>query len=600
MNELEALQNTLISLYQKNIAFLKSNHLNLYKRVKEFESLNKETLFINFENNHFELVDEKGNKTYNCNPFYDAQQRASNIESSQAVFSMIIDEVKSENFYEKDEISAHTCVQEFLDLKNHQETIQSEKFIFLGTLLGIHINDIHRILKQKAYLILEPSLETFRLSLFLTDYEELTQSAQLFFCIEENDTLFKKTLYTFLEYEFSYNHSIKFELASEKEFSLIEKLTNFITAYNPFIHSFSEELIDLTRGNNLLQTSLQGLLNYKELKLFSNTPILVLGAGPSLEKQAKFIQKFKNKFIIIAASAVLKRLEKIDVIPHIIFSIDQKEIIYDQFNVHDKYYKNSIILLSTKTHQKVFHKLKSYSTFLVQTSFEIFKDKGTLNAVSVGDFICKFCLHCQSQNVYLLGIDAAFDDTLQTHDELHVSNKRSVEKLLKVQGNFQESVITDTTYAEIISSFENLNLKEEQNVFNLSNTGAFLPNTSPLKTTNLKEADFINISAQEIADIYKAILDNTQQKYNQQTLITYSQEKQLLNELTEHENDFDTYVIKQYMAYPESLSLSIFYHYLKLINPYLFSNFNQKTRLIKQEQIKSIYNTLFNLFNQHN
>jgi hypothetical protein len=75
--------------------------------------------------------------------------------------------------------------------------LEFNKFIFLGTLLGIHLNDIDKELNSKAYLILEENIEIFRLSMFLTDYESLHKNSKLFFCINENEKEFTKKFILF-------------------------------------------------------------------------------------------------------------------------------------------------------------------------------------------------------------------------------------------------------------------------------------------------------------------------------------------------------------------------------------------------------------------
>ena len=55
----------------------------------------------------------------------------------------------------------------------------------------------------------------------------------------------------------------------------------------------------------------------------------------------------QDKFIIVCAAACLKRLQLLDVIPDIILTIDgQKDLVLPQFDVQEKYYKDSLIISS--------------------------------------------------------------------------------------------------------------------------------------------------------------------------------------------------------------------------------------------------------------
>lgn len=600
MSELEELQQTLITLFHKNRIFLKKQFPHIFQKVELFEKQNIENYYIDFkqEGGYFELIDSNNQPIYNCNSFYDAQQRANTIESSQAIFSMLVTNIAKENFNQKDEICAHKYVQEFLSLSsNTSNSIKSEKFIFIGTLLGLHITDIHKKLKQKAYLIVEPHIEIFRLSLFLTDYKQLSQESKLFLCINES-CYHSKPIYEFLSYEFSYNHHIKFELSSEQNIHLIEELENIITTNNPFVHAFSEDAISLTRGYNHLKTIHNGLLNYKGLKLFHAKPVLILGAGPSLEKYQSFIQKYHPLFILICASAALKRLEKIDVIPDIIVTIDKKsEGILEQFNVSKKIYKDSVVLFGPKTNPQVVEKIDSPYTFMIQENFSLFKSFATINCVSVGDFIYKFTLSNAAQEIYLLGIDAALSEG-KTHDSLHTRN--SIERTnfetsrLQVKGNFQSYVHTSLLYKEIIDSFALTLVKKQTKVFNLSD-GAYLEHTKPLKCGIFDATTLKKINKTELKKQFLTMLNqHTHKEPNKQTQQENKKELELLKQLKPPYEDKQ--ILKLFSKNPNSKTLNILHGYLKLINPYLNANNSTHANELKQKQLDEIIKTLRQLF----
>ncbi|WP_321469674.1 6-hydroxymethylpterin diphosphokinase MptE-like protein [Halarcobacter sp.] len=588
MNELEELQNTLFTIYKKNLEYLNKNYPTIHKKILDFEHLNIETKYIDFKNGYFELVDNE-NFTYNCNSFYDAEQRAKSIKESSAIFSMLVEDINSKNYNMKNEISAHKYVEKYL---HNNSTKNTKKFIFIGTLLGIHINEIHKVLLQKSYLIIEPSIETFRLSLFFTDYEEISKKSKLFFCVNENDLELKSSLKEFLDFDFSYNNYIKFELASEKELYLIDKLKNLITSSNPFIHPFSEDIISLERGfRNINHTN--GLIKSTYINLFDKNSILILGAGPSLEEKQLFIKQNSNKFIIMCASASLKRLEAIDVIPDIIVNIDKKENeILEQFNVNEKYYINSIIFLGIKTNPKVLKKLALVKNiFTVQENYQLFKNTDTIECVSVGDFMYSFAIRQNPSELYLLGIDASFDDK-KTHDSLHLSSKKILDDntyeniIIEVEGNFKKRVKTNLLYAEIINSFEKIP-KKDINLFNLSN-GAKLKNIKPLKSTDrrIKNLKNINKIKFQIEAINKLEI-NSKKNFPMEN----KNELKIIKKLNQKISDKDILSLKQ--KYPNSKSLNILVSYLKLINPYL----SRKEDLdIKNSQIKEIISYLDKIF----
>ena len=148
-------------------------------------------------------------------------------------------------------------------------------------------------------------------------------------------------------------NKIKFELASEKDFYLIEEVLNIFLQKNELNYPFSEYLISYIRGINYIKNSYNLLkLNTKHF-ILKGYRILFLGGGLSLEKEINFIIRNKNNFIIVCVAAVLKVLAKHDITPSIIITSDSSNIIKEQFLVNDKYYNNSIILASNKTDENV-------------------------------------------------------------------------------------------------------------------------------------------------------------------------------------------------------------------------------------------------------
>ena len=61
------------------------------------------------------------------------------------------------------------------------------KFIFCGVGLGFHIAEIQNKVKSSLIFIMEDNLEIFRLSLFTTNYQSISEQARLFFSIMDDD-----------------------------------------------------------------------------------------------------------------------------------------------------------------------------------------------------------------------------------------------------------------------------------------------------------------------------------------------------------------------------------------------------------------------------
>jgi hypothetical protein len=259
-NELEEIQQTLQQIFLANLTFFEQNHKNIYEKIIAFEELNIENYSIEFIDNRFELIDIKNKTTfYNIDPFSDAINRINNFNFSNAFSLIKLEPYEKRNHYEN-EINSYLYLNQYI--KNFSK-IESDikKFVFIGTLLGVHINDFHKKLNANSYLIIEPNIEIFKLSMFMTDYTLLAKDSKLFFAICENEYNFQKIVEDFLEYQNEYNNLIHYELAHEINDSLINKLSLIFTQSSQMRYPFSEYIISLKRGYNYFFESKNKIIN---------------------------------------------------------------------------------------------------------------------------------------------------------------------------------------------------------------------------------------------------------------------------------------------------------------------------------------------------
>jgi len=585
--DINDLQNTLMTIYQKNINYLKKSNVELFNKIQLFEQKNIENWYIDFVDNRFELSNIKGTRIYNCDPFYDAKYRADNINSSPQI--SLINTGGINKGYNKyvDVLNAHECVNEIINQQNSNFfNMDSRKFIFIGTLLGVHINDIHRVKKADSYLIVEPNIEIFRLSLFLCDYTELMQVANVFFCVDFNDIEFKNIIKNFLNHKYENNTFISFDLASENEAYLIEIINSEILNNSPMIYPFSEYLVSLKRSFHYIKESPHGLLKLEnQLELFKDKKVLFLGAGPSLSRNLEWIYLNQDNFIIVAASATLKRLELLGIIPDIIVIVDGSENMLKQFEVSKKMYENSIILASVHIDTTVYEHIKNDKIFFIQDNLELFDECGISTGVTVGDSGIDLLLRTGCSELYLLGFDASLRDDGKTHDGLHsnakhinINTKKEIissidydKDIIWVRGNLQDKVPTTMLYKSMIDEID-VTLKKfpKANVYNISN-GAYFESSVPLKADSLtfEGVAFDKSDLQET--ILNTLLMISKKDLTQKEISHFDRELKVLRKLSKInipnnlKKEFDK--IKQ--NFPKSLIIQIIEQYLKLTSPYV-------------------------------
>lgn len=616
INELQELQRTLKEIFDKNLNFFKENFPLIFNKIINFERLNIEEYVIDFIENKFQLTNTKTKQNFYLeDPFTDSINRINNFDFSSAFSLIKLETYQRRNHYEN-EINGYLYLNDYI--KNFSNIPTSfNKFIFIGTLLGVHINDFHKAINSKTYLIIEPNIEIFRLSMFMTDYTSLAQNSKIFFAINETQDKFEQIVNNFLEYQYEYNNLIYYELSSKNNESIINDLSLIFTQSSEMRYPFSEYLISLKRGYKYFLEEKKPIINLsKKYNFLEQKKVIFLGAGVSLAKNLEWLYLNQENFIIVASSAVLKHLQILEIIPDIIILIDgQKEQMLEQFNVQDFMYKNSLILASIKLDENLYEKIKNKNIFFMQDSLGLFKDFGFLSGITVGDIGVDILLRLGTKELYLLGIDSALDSKNgKTHVGTHKSSRKINYKniqndkvdfqnnIIYVKGNFQKKVPTLMEYTEMIEELSSTisNIDKQTKVYNLSD-GAYFENTIPKKPTEIK---FENkqIDKSHLKKAFILNLENiSKQKSNLTDKVNVQKEQEILKILTNLEIKYELIEkignIKK--DYPTSVILSIFERYFKLILPYYnFLNDKELANKILNKQIGEILNKFNSIYDK--
>ena len=606
-NELEEIQQTLQEIFLSNLEYFKTNHNHLYQKIIDFEKLNIENYSIEFVDNHFELINiNTHEKFYKKDPFIDAKTRINNFDISNAFALIKLEKYEKRNHYEN-EINAYEFINDYIKEFENQSKIDVKKFVFIGTLLGVHLNDFHNFLKSDIYLIIEENIEIFKLSMFMTDYKTLSKDSKLFFIINESTDNFNIIIEKFLSYKSEFNNLIHFELAHETNHHLVNKLSLIFTQSSEMRYPFSEYLLSLKRGFNYFFKSENKIINLSKNNDFLNDKkVIFLGAGVSLAKNIEWLYLNRNNFIIVASSAVLKHLQILDIYPDIIILIDgQKDCMMNQFKVNKSFYENSIILASIKIDEELFDNLENKNCFFMQNSLELFDNYGYLTGVTVGDIGINILNKLGTKELYLLGVDASIDSkTGKTHIGTHQSSRKVdlnnidseavhfKKSIIYVKGNFQKEVPTFLEYCDMIENIdlqiEHLNMK----IFNLSD-GAYFRNTIPLQPKDFDNTQIKEINKIEFRNNFFESLKNiSKTSLNEKDKKDILKEKKILIKLQNMKtNAYYKEFLNVKRNFEHSIIINILDKYFNLMNPYFnFINSSEIANEIMKKHLKIILN----------
>lgn len=649
------LQNALTTTFLANLAFLSEYDNELYHKVDELScmianSSYKEKYELEFitEDGDFDIYDVINDKyLYNRKPkrINNDLIRKSELDTNNSIFNISeyffskenaeIDRNNRFNFNNLKELTALTLndMSEYSSLlkdslEDKKKLKHINKFIFLGTLLGRHIPKIEKKIDADLYLVLERNLEIFRLSLFTTDYSILAKKGVVF-SVMDNEQIEKSKIDFFLNKGFFYNYLIK---TSSTGINIDKYIDNFLSILNtkkPTFYDYNRLLyIHINRTTNYIKDGYKTLLLNKikdKYSIFENIPILYIAAGPSLDENIEWIKENQNKFFIVAIGAIYKKLLDYNIYINIIITFDEQELLNDiQFDDESvsKIDKDTIILASTITNNKLLKKLSYKNLFLYEVFSSIHKNNLSVSGFSIGELVLDILIKLNSKNVYLIGLDFSLNQkTGDSHSsdsnsgitKLDLMNEQdrnifhSRESLIKVKGNLLENVFTTPLFfnsiqsAEIIISYKSNNMK----FFNLSEDGAFIRKTIPLKINELNIKEFANIPSRINDDFLILLNDNSLNELSNEAILSINNEilflkNDMINLLNNIKNTnfltFDELLKNIYQVYELTYDYKninkIIENYFKMIISYLFYHFNDlklKNETKKVNKVKEIF-----------
>lgn len=190
--------------------------------------------------------------------------------------------------------------------------------IFFGLGYGHAIDYLKRNHKNlERIIIIEPSLELFKETMKHVDLFKVGEGLKITFLIDEKPEDLGKTLGHFLSktphYNLSYNLAYR-TLFSDYFLAFEIILTKYIKAYLANLHlvrtTNKQWLYNSIHNFKHKSLAIEDLANY-----FEGKAVVIVGAGPSLNKNMHLIPELRKKAIVVAVGSAIRVLEKNNIIP---------------------------------------------------------------------------------------------------------------------------------------------------------------------------------------------------------------------------------------------------------------------------------------------
>ncbi|MDQ1264547.1 MAG: hypothetical protein QG559_1548 [Campylobacterota bacterium] len=542
-----------INTYKENLLFFQSCEPELFNKI---ESLNlaieknyyQEKYSLEYKDGYFDVLEIKtGNWLYIANSKKLAEMSAQSINFTktdnlfETFYNVNISKEFAKELQEMGiETNSYSGAAGLINYSNENANKAATtmkklyKFIFLGVGLGLHITKIHEKLHSNVYLIIENDLELFRLSLFVTNYKELTNNgAEIVFSIFDDKIEFEKKVNIFLEKQFIYNHYIKFfnlPSHSEKKLKTIQSIivgqTYLTFNYSALTVSLLRPLVHIKNKYKILDIE-SPFTN----SIFQKKPVLLVGAGPSFGKNIEWLKKNHKKFIVVTVSALLSKFEELNIKPDIVTHVHGfSDALPHVRKIKDmSFFDKTISLFGGFSEPAFVEYFKKENVYIFEGSSRYKYNYGGLTSSNIGALSFALMLRLYAKELYLLGLDLAPDqDSGESHSQAH-QYVRSVElkedetiggemefrnTVIKVKGNLRDEVFTTLLMNNWGKECDALSktFKKEYNekIFNLSD-GAFITGTLPLKLEDFSISN--EIDKESTYDNLRDLFDSRSQNF---------------------------------------------------------------------------------------
>lgn len=490
-----------------------------------------------------------------------------------------------------------------------------DKFIFLGTHLGLHLPKIVEKINSKSYIIYEPNLEIFRLSLFTVDYRIFDKLDILFIVMEEDD--FNGKIEKFLYTNPYSNYNIKYSRVNYISDKDIDKFLTKFHASKSSYFDYTKMLYDIIYSFTKNISKKRRFLELKNNEFYIDTPVLYVGAGPSLSKNIEWLKQNQEKFIIVAMGATYKKLIDNFIRVDIIITVDPKYSILSRTHFKEEnftFLKDKIILASTNTPQKILNKFNQNKLFLYETLIPFKQNSNCYFGASVGEIGLSLILDLNFKNIYLLGIDLTIDlATRNTHFDGYENNKNEKIKLdnaqtigdldsqiLSVINNNFENSFTTRMFALSIDKYKDIIKERKKNwqyIYSLSEKAAFIKGIEYINKEDLELINYYDLDKQNFI-IYKLLRDKSIDKLNVFEKRILKKSINFLNKLDlkiyfrfKTLNDFkdELYTFKKVMIKNNDNFLNLVLgNYFDMVLPYIFDCFNTLNFNIESETLNKL------------
>ncbi|WP_209121465.1 6-hydroxymethylpterin diphosphokinase MptE-like protein [Alkalihalobacillus sp. BA299] len=364
-------------MFKDNIKVLKENYPNLYLRIEDYVE-SKEYNLVKCRNESFTIVDSDGIYVHSR---YNPEKEAQNWIEGLTV--------------------------------NEEDTL-----LIFGLGLGYYLPLLLTKYHDKKWIIVEPNISIFVRALHQHNLTEYLRSGDIVFLISLEPYVVRSVIDGFIQenkvkkvctfklpyYKRIYKNyidEVQVQLSKQALLSRGNLITEKVSAPK-WLYNTIRNLRYITKHPSI--NSLQ--------KKFEGVPIVIVSAGPSLEKNMHLLNTLDDRALIIAVGSSVNILEKNGICPNIIMGIDGNEAESRIFeNTH---FTDPIFVYSKTIHYRALEGYEGKKLWMkLDVELPIYEElnvnTSTIKAgPSVANVALDFAFSLKPSQIFLIGQDLAY------------------------------------------------------------------------------------------------------------------------------------------------------------------------------------------------
>lgn len=409
--------------------------------------------------------------------------------------------------------------------KNIKNTSSLKSILVFGAANGTWIEDIDEITSGKEILIVEPNKDLFKA--FIEKKHNVNNNIVKTICMEDENfyqnMISGVKLSNFVVLVFA-NYDVVYKEEFQKFIDKVEWMITDIQVGENTSKFFSEIWFKSYFSNLPYIMNAQSVNSYKNL--FKNKPAVIVSAGPSLDKNLKFLKGNEDKFIIITAGRTLNTLREEGIKADFTCVIDASDAMYNVFK--PSLDMNVPLLFNEETSEKIVSEYKGDKIFFNTREFSN-ADSEILGINTEKLFQGGSVVHACTSFARLLGCDPITfigQDLAYTNNKLHSENSKAdyesnsiSDSNMYIKGVVEEKVLTNYDLNIFRERLEMLiKFNRDRTFVNCTEGGAHIEGTLVKKLndfigehnevidkTCVGKCEKLNISRESVIDKLKSI-----------------------------------------------------------------------------------------------